>query len=100
MECYLVESENKHHFVTKRFDIDKGKKSHVHSLAGLLHIDYNIPRTVGYEELLRVGVKLGAADSLEQLFLQMLLLTNSSSIENSVARFTTSCRVILERALK
>lgn len=32
MECYLLESNNKHHFVTKRFDIDRGQKYHVHSL--------------------------------------------------------------------
>lgn len=73
MDCYLVEANNKHHFVTKRFDIEpNGKKYHVHSLAGLLHLDYNIPRTIGYEDLLRTAVKLGAIQSIEQLFLQML----------------------------
>ncbi|MBU1216080.1 HipA domain-containing protein [bacterium] len=73
MDCYLLEANNKHHFVTKRFDRDEGgKKYHVHSLAGLLHIDYNIPRTIGYEDLLRTAVKLGATQSLNQLFLQML----------------------------
>lgn len=73
MECYLVESGGKHHFVTKRFDIDdNGKRYHVHSLAGLLHIDYNIPRTIGYEDLLRTAVRLGATGSLRRLMLQML----------------------------
>ena len=73
MDCYLVQTDNKNHFVTKRFDIDSsGKRYHVHSLAGLLHLDYNIPRTIGYEDLLRTAVKLGALGSLNQLFLQML----------------------------
>ncbi len=73
MECHLVESDGKHHFVTKRFDIEEsGKRYHVHSLAGLLHLDYNIPRTIGYEDLLRSALKLGAVKSLKQLFLQML----------------------------
>lgn len=73
MDCYLVETDGKHHFVTKRFDIDEnGKRYHVHSLAGLLYLDYNIPRTIGYEDLLRTAVKLGALNSLNQLFLQML----------------------------
>jgi serine/threonine-protein kinase HipA len=72
-ECYLVEDNNKSHFVTKRFDIEtNGKRYHIHSLAGLLEIDFNIPRTIGYEDLLRTAVKLGAIESLEQLFLQML----------------------------
>ena len=72
-DCYLVQTDGKHHFVTKRFDIEpNGKRYHVHSFAGLLHLDYNIPRTVGYEDLLRTAVKLGAIGSLKQLFLQML----------------------------
>lgn len=54
MDCYLVETDGKHHFVTKRFDMEpNGKRYHVHSLAGLLHLDYNLPRTIGYEDLLR-----------------------------------------------
>ena len=72
-DCYLVQTDNKNHFVTKRFDIEQsGKRYHVHSIAGLLHLDYNIPRIIGYEDLLRTAVKLGAISSLKQLFLQML----------------------------
>jgi serine/threonine-protein kinase HipA len=73
MDCYILQSNGKHHFVTKRFDIgENNKRYHVHSLAGLLHIDYNIPRTIGYEDLLRTSVRLGAFQSKNQLFLQML----------------------------
>jgi len=73
MDSYLIETNGKYHFVTKRFDIDeKAKRYHIHSLAGLLHLDYNIPRTIGYEDLLRTAVKLGATNSLKQLFLQMI----------------------------
>ena len=72
-ECYLIQDNDKSHFVTKRFDIqENGKRYHIHSLAGLLQIDFNIPRTIGYEDLLRTAVKLGATNSLNQLFLQML----------------------------
>ena len=71
-KCYLVHSGNKYHFVTKRFDIKGSQKFHVHSLAGLLHIDYNIPRSLGYEDLFRTAIKLNATSSLNQLFLQML----------------------------
>ncbi len=73
MDCFLIETNNKHHFVTKRFDIeDNGKRYHIHSLAGLLHIDYTIPRAIGYEDLLRTAVKLDALQSIKQLFLQFL----------------------------
>ena len=72
-DCYLLEADNKYHFVTKRFDIEtNAKRYHVHSLAGLLHNDYNIPRQIGYEDLLRTAVKLGAIESLKQLFSQMI----------------------------
>ena len=91
MECYLLESQNKHHFVTKRFDIDNGKKYHVHSLAGLLHIDYNIPRVVGYEELLRVAVKLKATQSLRQLFLQMLFNYMFVNQDDHARNFSFMC---------
>lgn len=72
-DCFLLETNKKHHFITKRFDIEAdGKRYHVHSLAGLLHKDYNQARELGYEDLLRTAVRLGATNSLRQLFSQML----------------------------
>ena len=72
--CYLLETiDGKSHFVTERFDISKEKRFHIHSLAGLLHIDYNIPMQLGYEDLLRTAVRLNVnMDSKKQLFSQML----------------------------
>lgn len=69
----MVESQGKHHFVTRRFDVDEeNNRKHVHSLAGLLQIDYNIPKSSDYRDLLRVAVTLGAQTSVRQLFKQML----------------------------
>lgn len=53
------------HFVTRRFDrpVINGvpQRLHMHSLGGLLHVDYNIPRAVSYEDLFRTirELKLG-----------------------------------------
>jgi len=91
MDCRLLKSEDKYHFVTERFDIVDGKKWHVHSLAGLLHIDYNIPRMVGYEDLLRVAVKLGAMGSLKQLFLQMLFNYMFVNQDDHARNFSFMC---------
>lgn len=33
------------------------------------HLDYNIPESIGYEDLLRTAVKLGQMGSLETTFL-------------------------------
>jgi len=91
MDCTLLKSDDKYHFVTKRFDIQDGKKKHVHSLAGLLHVDYNIPRTLGYEDLLRVAVKLGATGSLKQLFLQMLFNYMFVNQDDHARNFSFMC---------
>jgi len=89
--CYLIESNNKYHFITERFDIVDEKKFHVHSLAGLLHVDYNIPRTLGYEDLLRVSVQLNANESLEQLFLQMLFNYMFVNQDDHARNFSFMC---------
>jgi len=91
MDCFLLKSEDKHHFVTERFDVVEGKKWHVHSLAGLLHVDYNIPRVLGYEDLLRVAVKLGATGSLKQLFLQMLFNYMFVNQDDHARNFSFMC---------
>lgn len=89
---FLVEANGKHHFVTKRFDIEEnGKRYHLHSLAGLLQLDYNIPRAIGYEDLLRTAVKLGATTSLKQLFKQMLFNYMFVNQDDHIRNFSFMC---------
>lgn len=72
-ESHLLSTEGRHHFVTKRFDLHGTKRKHVHSLAGLLHLDYNVPMSSSYEELLLTGRKLNVPhESTKQIFSQML----------------------------
>jgi len=72
-ESHLLSTEGRHHFLTRRFDLHGQKRKHVHSLAGLLHLDYNIPMSTSYEELLLTGRKLNVPhESTKQLFSQML----------------------------
>ena len=92
MPCYLLESEDKHHFITKRFDRgENGERYHVHSLAGLLHVDYALPRVLGYEDLLRTAIKLNATHSLEQLFLQMLFNYMFVNQDDHARNFSFMC---------
>lgn len=44
-------------FATRRFDREKGQRIHIHSLAGLLHLNFRIP-SIGYGEFLRVTRQL------------------------------------------
>lgn len=69
--CRLLEENGRAHFMTKRFDRDGSRKHHVHSLCGLLHLDFNTPYAHGYEQYLRavLEMKLGAK-ALEQAWLR------------------------------
>ena len=42
------------HFAIKRFDRVDGDKMHMHSLASMVHVDFNIPLHYSYDEALRV----------------------------------------------
>lgn len=48
-ECRIYDSEGDHHFMTKRFDRENGKKLHMQSLGALAHISYQEPGICGYE---------------------------------------------------
>lgn len=48
-ECRLYESAGEHHFMTKRFDRENGRKLHMRSLGALAHISYQEPGICGYE---------------------------------------------------
>ena len=48
-ECRLYESAGGHHFMTKRFDRENGRKLHMQSLGALAHISYQEPGICGYE---------------------------------------------------
>ena len=67
----LHEENGRAHFMTKRFDREGNRKLHVHSLCGLLHLDFNIPSVHGYEQYLRavLEMRLGAP-AIEQAWLR------------------------------
>jgi serine/threonine-protein kinase HipA len=70
-ECRLLEEGGRAHFMTRRFDRRGNDKVHVHSLCGLLHLDFNTPYVHGYEEYLRAVLDLKLdAPALEQAWLR------------------------------
>ncbi|MBR2260116.1 MAG: type II toxin-antitoxin system HipA family toxin [Paludibacteraceae bacterium] len=76
-ECLLVDSGQRSHFLTKRFDRVKkdGREEKVHmvSLTGMGHYDFNTPRECSYEMMFGVmrGLRLPAHD-MEQAFRRMV----------------------------
>jgi len=50
----LIVSDNLSHFAIKRFDRVGEEKIHMHSLASLVHVNFNEPLHYSYDEALRV----------------------------------------------
>jgi len=73
MPCHLLTEGHRRHFVTQRFDRIGNQKSHVQTLNGLAHVDFNYPGSFSYAELFAVArqLKLPATDA-EQLFRRMV----------------------------
>ncbi len=62
------------HFLTKRFDRDEnGEKIHIHSLCGLLGLDYHKVGNYSYEHYFMAARKLGLGqDAMEEVFRRMV----------------------------
>ncbi|MCQ2199130.1 MAG: type II toxin-antitoxin system HipA family toxin [Paludibacteraceae bacterium] len=76
-ECLLVDSGERSHFLTKRFDreIKNGIEDKVHmvSLTGMAHYDFNIPRECSYEQMFMVMGTLNLPyHDMEQAFRRMV----------------------------
>ena len=53
-DCSLIEENGRAHFLTRRFDREKGKKIHMQTLCGIAHFDYRLYRTYSYEQAFNV----------------------------------------------
>ena len=72
-ECRIYEEGSRHHFMTRRFDREKGSKLHMQTLGAIAHIDYNYPGICSYEQAAAYmrRMHLPAID-IEQLFRRMV----------------------------
>ena len=50
----LIKDDNLSHFAIKRFDRIDGEKVHMHSLASIVHVNFNEPLHYSYDEAMRV----------------------------------------------
>lgn len=73
-ESFLLEENERRHFMTRRFDRPQGGgKLHVQTLAALDHADYNVPGAYSYERALAVLRRLGMfVPEAEQLYRRMV----------------------------
>lgn len=57
-ECSLIEENGRAHFLTKRFDREKGKKLHMQTLCGIAHYDFRLKHGYSYEQAFNVMRRL------------------------------------------
>lgn len=71
--CHLLEEGARRHFVTRRFDRDGNNKIHVQTLGAMAHVDYNMPGSFSYAELIAVARQLRVpASDAEQLLRRLI----------------------------
>ena len=72
-ECRIYNSEGDHHFMTKRFDRENGKKLHMQSLGAMAHVSYQEPGLIGYELAAMYMKELGISyKEIEQFYRRMV----------------------------
>ncbi len=73
-ECRLFEENNRHHFMTRRFDrLADNQKLHMQSLCALAHYDFNMAGAYSYEQALLVIRQLSLPMSpIEEMFRRMV----------------------------
>lgn len=72
-ECRIYNSEGDHHFMTKRFDRENGRKLHMQSLGALAHISYQEPGVCGYELAAMYMKEIGISyKQIEQFYRRMV----------------------------
>lgn len=87
-ETRLLQDREFTHFMIKRFDRkENGQKIHMSSLSGLIHSDFNEPKTVGYEDLLNVVASLtkdksSIAEAFRRMVFNILARNQDDHVKN------------------
>lgn len=69
----LLEESGHAHLLVRRFDRSGGRRLHLHSFGGLVHVDFHDPGASSYEEYLRACLLLGMPyAAIEQGYLRMV----------------------------
>ncbi len=70
---HLLEERAFGHFLVERFDRRGAERLHLHTLGGMLHVDYNQPGLLGYEDLFRTIRRLGLGQGvIDQAYRRMV----------------------------
>ncbi|WP_244835671.1 type II toxin-antitoxin system HipA family toxin [Cupriavidus plantarum] len=86
---FIEEPTGRFHFLTKRFDrTADGGRIHMHSLAGLAHIDYNIPRAYSYDQYFRwIRTFLMPQQAIDEAYRRMIFNVVGRNQDDHVKNF-------------
>jgi serine/threonine-protein kinase HipA len=85
----VLETNGYAHLLIRRFDIRDGERLHQHTLGGMLHVDYNVPRSSSYEEYFRTILQLGMAyDALREAYRRMVFNVMAVNQDDHVKNFS------------
>lgn len=89
MPCTLLEENGRAHFLTQRFDRDKGnKKHHIQTWCALEHFDYNNVGLYAYEQLFQTMRVLRLSyPQAEQLFRRMVFNVMARNCDDHTKNF-------------
>ena len=72
VDCRLLEENGRAHFMTRRFDREKGRKHHVQTCCAMAHMDYKQVSLHSYEQAFALLPQLNLGpDSRDELFRRM-----------------------------
>lgn len=88
-ECRLLEENGRAHFMTKRFDRhDNGQKTHMQSLCGIRHFDFNQVGFYSYEQVFETMRMLRLSyPEAEQMFIRMVFNVLARNCDDHTKNF-------------
>lgn len=87
-ESALIHKDELAHFATRRFDIEDGRRLHVHTLGGLTHIDFNQQHAFSYEGYFDTIRALGLGQgAVNQAYLRMVFAIVTLNRDDHVKNF-------------
>ncbi len=86
--CRLLEENGRAHFMTRRFDREKGQKHHLQTLCAMEHLDYKQRATHAYAQafMCLTYLKLGQ-DSRDELFRRMAFNVMARNCDDHTKNF-------------
>lgn len=90
MECRLLEEKGRAHFMTKRFDRERGKeKIHIQTFCAMRHFDFNEVNSFSYEELFEtMRILLLSYPEAQELFRRMVFNVMSRNCDDHTKNFS------------